>query len=77
MYDSSVELSVPSCCNECYAQVLGVVESCSVSRAFRGVKRYAAVVPPVVPHKGRTSVSGGSSGFGKSGNRPEDQGIHK
>jgi hypothetical protein len=30
--------------------------SCSVSRTFQGVKEYAAVVPPVVPHKGRTST---------------------
>jgi hypothetical protein len=36
--------------------------SCSVSRAFWGVKRYAAVVPPVVPHKGRTSIAERSFG---------------
>ena len=36
------------------------------------------VVPPVVPHKGRATVSGVAVGIqGKSGNWPEDQRIHK
>ena len=50
----------------------------SVSRAFRESKGYVAVVPPVVPHKGRTTVSGVVTRVQEeSGNRPEDQGVHK
>ena len=40
--------------------------------------RNTAVVPPVVPRKGRTTASGVVIGIqGKSGNRPEDQRVHK
>ena len=36
------------------------------------------VVPPVVPRRGRTTASGVVLGVqGKSGNRPEDQRVHK
>jgi UbiA prenyltransferase family len=50
----------------------------SVSRAFDTGKRYTAVVPPVVPCKGRTTASGVVIRVqGKSGNRPEDQRVHK
>ena len=57
----------------CYAQALGVVDVGSL-----GVKGYAAVVPPVMPLKGRTTVSGVVIGFrGESDNRPKDQRVHK
>ena len=45
-------------CHLCYAQALGVVDvgSLSVELFVKG-KGYAAVVPPVVPFKGRTTAS--------------------
>ena len=50
----------------------------SVSRAFVKSKGYAAVVPPVVPLRGRTTASGVVVEFQrKSGNLPEDLGVHR
>ena len=62
----------------CYAQALGVVVVGSLLVELSGGYGYAVVVPPIVPRKGRTTASGVVIGVqGKSGNRPEDQGIHR
>ena len=42
----------------CYTQALGVVDVGSLSVELSGEQGYAVVVPPVVPHEGRTTASG-------------------
>ena len=60
----------------CYAQALGIVIGGSLLVELSGGWGHATVVPPVVPHKGRTTASGVVvEALGKLGNRPEDWGF--